>query len=295
MITIFTPTYNRKLLIERVYESLKKQTNTDFIWLVVDDGSTDGTSAFFDSIKSQSSFTIKYYYQKNGGKHRAHNTAIKNCTTDYFLILDSDDWLVEDAIEKLYKYSKKIEDNTNCAGIIGNRYYAEDGEVVGTKVMQIEYASGNELYQKYGLKGDTIRMYKTECLRRWLFPEIENEKFVPENVVFDKIDINYKLLVIHDKLYMCEYQPNGYSNSILKVHLNNPKGYAESLKSSAESAVTIYKRLGYIVLYMIWITKNDLENELTGIERIASKILFPIHFILNKLKLPHFFYEHFNN
>lgn len=295
-ITIFTPTYNRKKLLRRAFESLQKQTDINFRWLIVDDGSQDGTQEEVEQMTAESKFDITYIYQPNGGKHRAHNTAVKNCSTEYLLILDSDDYLVEDAISNLNSKISFIENKEHIAGIIGNRISCSDGSIIGTAMPAIQYASGNELYQKYGLKGDTLRLYKTSILKKYLFPEIEGEKFVSENVVFDRIDLQYKLLVIKDLLYVGEYQDSGYSNHIYKVHLDNPIGYALSLKSSAESAVTLKMRAGYMILYSMWCKKMGIPTRYSKInDKLLSMLLYPVAFIFMKIKYPAFFFSHFDS
>ena len=60
-ITIFTPTYNRAYIIEKLYESLKSQTNKNFEWLVIDDGSIDNTEKIFNRIlQDDNEFNIRY-------------------------------------------------------------------------------------------------------------------------------------------------------------------------------------------------------------------------------------------
>lgn len=295
-ITIFTPTYNRACLLKRIYLSLKSQSNLNFIWLIVDDGSTDETRETVKRFICEKKIEIKYIYQKNGGKHRAHNTAVKDCKTDYFFILDSDDYLMKEAIEVLIQKIRVIENNNKISGIIGNRIDSINFKPIGKEIPNIEIATGNELYQKYGFKGDTLRLYKTSILKKYLFPEIRDEKFISENVVFDKIDSKYKMLVIKEKIYVGEYQENGYSNNIYKIQRKNPIGYLISLNSSAKYSITLKNKLGYTVLYMIWRKKLNLKYT-EDIERniIYEIICFPLIYIFSILKRPRFFFKNFEN
>ena len=221
MITIFTPTYNREKLLKRCYESLEKQSDKNFKWLVIDDGSKDDTKKMIEKIKEKATFEIKYIYQKNGGKHRAHNKAVDICDTNYFLILDSDDVLDSKCIEILNGKIKEIDKNGNVSGVLGNRFYYNNKKCIGTPIPNLKYSTGLELYQKYNFNGDTLRLYKTCILKKNLFPEIEGEKFVYENVVWDKIDTEYKMLLIKDKLYYCEYQEDGYTNRSEQLKIMN--------------------------------------------------------------------------
>lgn len=293
MITIFTPTFNRKSLLERCYIFLVNQTKKDFEWLIVDDGSTDDTKKFVNDIKKNTPFQITYIFQKNGGKHRAHNTAVKNCKNDYFLILDSDDILDKKCIEVLDEKIKKINDMENISGIIGNRFRIDNKEVMGTHIPNDIITSGLELYQKNGFHGDTLRLYKTKILKEYLFPEIENEKFIYENVVFDMIDTKYKLLTISDKLYYGEYQENGYTAQANKLKLNNPIGYSLSLKSAAQTALVFKKRVNWTILYIIWCRKMKIK----GFRYFKNKILYillePVTWLFDLIKYPRFFYNIF--
>ena len=260
-ITIFTPTYNRGYILGQAYESLLAQTSKNFIWLIVDDGSTDNTNELVKNWQKDNKINIEYIKQENQGKHIAHNTAVKNCNTEFFLILDSDDFLSKNAIEVLEKEIEKIEKKDGISGIIGNRWMPKSNKVIGTEMPQnVDFASGLELYQKYGLKGDTLRLYKTKILKEFLFPKIEGEKFIYENVVFDIIDSKYKMLINRDKLYYCDYLEDGYTANTEKVKENNPKGYAYALNLKAKYSITLGEKIKETILYIEWCKKNKLKS-----------------------------------
>ena len=286
MITVFTPTYNRRKLLERCFKSLNKQTNKKFEWLVVDDGSNDDTREYIESIKKKADFKISYIYQENGGK--------KNCKTEYFLILDSDDILDKKCIEILNRKIELIEKDSNISGIIGNKFDIKTKRVIGVKLPHKKYLSGLELYQKYHFHGDTLRLYKTSILKENLFPEIVGENFISENVVFDKIDQKFRMLLIDDRLYYSEYQENGYSNNINKIRKNNPIGYSLSLKSTAETALTLKKKLGITILYIMWNRHFKIKNTYNFYRyKIRYVICLPVSYIFEILKIPKFFFQMF--
>lgn len=102
-LTIFTPTYNRKQLLQRLYSSLCAQDCNDFEWLVVDDGSTDGTDSVISNFITEGKISISFLRKENGGKHTAHNVALKYAQGDYFFTVDSDDWLLKNSVSKIKK------------------------------------------------------------------------------------------------------------------------------------------------------------------------------------------------
>ena len=102
-LTIFTPTYNRMELLKNLYSSLKNQTNKNFIWFIVDDGSTDNTKQLVNELKNEAVLNISYVKKENGGKNTAMDYAHSNCETEFIACVDSDDYLTENAVEEIYK------------------------------------------------------------------------------------------------------------------------------------------------------------------------------------------------
>lgn len=117
MITVLTPTYNREKTLKRAYESLLSQSKKDFEWIIVDDGSTDNTKSLIEGFINENKLDIKYIYKTNGGKHTALNVGTNKAKGELLLILDSDDYLSDDAIELCYKYWKKYKDDKTICGM----------------------------------------------------------------------------------------------------------------------------------------------------------------------------------
>jgi len=156
--TVFTPTFNRKELLEKLYKSLQKQTFKDFEWLIVDDGSTDGTKEKVEEFLSEKKLEIKYYFKENGGKQRAYNFATEKANGELFICLDSDDEYVENGLETILKYWKKYEKNSDIAGM-GYLSTYPNGEIIGSSFPEKEMISTQfEIYNKYGVKGDTTQL-----------------------------------------------------------------------------------------------------------------------------------------
>ncbi len=131
-ITVFTPAFNRAHLLPRLYKSLVNQTNQNFIWMVIDDGSSDDTQQLIDQFKKEQKIEIEYIYQENQGMHGAHNTAYKNINTELNTCIDSDDFMPSNSIENILTKWEKVKHNKNISGIAGLDADL-DGNIIGTK------------------------------------------------------------------------------------------------------------------------------------------------------------------
>lgn len=258
-LTIFTPTYNRAYILNQCYTALKKQTNKDFVWLIVDDGSSDNTKEVVKEFQAEDIIEIKYIYQKNGGKYKAINTAVINCETELFSFLDSDDYYKEDTVQTFFDCIEEVK-TQNVAGVVGRRCNP-NGDIVGNRVeIQKGIINFDKLVLKYNFSGDTCRMYKTDILKRFLYPEIQ-DKFIPENVMLSKIDLEYDIYFINKALSVSEYLEDGYTKSYKKLLSKNPKGYLLSLNQSIVARQGIKNKLKAILSYITW-GKRHKEKQL---------------------------------
>ena len=224
--TVFTPTFNRKELLEKLYKSLQKQTYTDFEWLIVDDGSTDGTGEKVKEFLEESKLDIKYFYKENGGKQRAYNFATDKANGELFICLDSDDEYVENGFETILKYWEKYEKNGEIAGM-GYLSMYPDGEIIGSSFPEKEMISTQfDIYNKYGVKGDKGLMFRTEIIKKYKFPIFDDEKFITEAVVYNRICEKYKMVYVNEKIEIKEYQEDGLTAKYNNLLLRNPKGQA---------------------------------------------------------------------
>ena len=201
-LTIFTPAFNRISTLERAYQSLESQTNKNFIWLIIDDGSTDGTDKLIKKLKSKASFMIEYHWKENGGRHTAANYSYKFLKTKYVVTLDSDDELLPDAVEKMLatwnQISKKDYDRFWC--ISGREIYADNGQMIGKPYPEnINNLSGKaqrKLIMKY--PGEKHCCRKSSILLQYPFPEYDNVKFIEESVCWDRINQSYDQFCVND-------------------------------------------------------------------------------------------------
>lgn len=225
-VTIFTPTYNRVHLLDELYNTLVLQTNKEFIWLIVDDGSTDETKATVEKWKKENLIRIDYIYQPNSGKMNAHNRAVLHCNTPFFIDIDSDDKAKKDCVEYLYSKMPLIEDDPNICGLMC--YYNEVGKRINTDVFNHKNNTLATLSDVYadGYRGETTLLFKTNVLKRFLFPEIDGEKFIPEGYIYNQIDEKYKFLCLNNNIVFGNYQEDGYSRNPIKLYINNPFSFS---------------------------------------------------------------------
>jgi glycosyltransferase involved in cell wall biosynthesis len=248
MITIFTPTYNRANTLPRTYESLLNQTNNDFEWLIVDDGSADNTKSLVKNWIDEGKIKIRYQKQKNSGKYIAFNTALNLAKGEYFFTVDSDDWLPEDTVGNIIKALPKIQ-QSNCCGIIALKSYG-DATIIGSKLPDnIEYTTAYHL-SRIGYGGERSLVFKTSVIKQFPFPVIENEKFVTECVVYDNVEKGHIYYVMNTSLTICEYQPDGLSANVFRTMYNNPTGYKIYYKQRIDMAETFSERIGYVLRYL---------------------------------------------
>ncbi|MFQ7292679.1 MAG: glycosyltransferase family A protein [Monoglobales bacterium] len=224
MLTIFTPAYNRAYTLDRLYKSLCEQTDRNFEWLIVDDGSKDDTKELVARWIKEKRINIRYYYQENSGKPSAHNKGADLAKGELFVCVDSDDLLRSDAVEQIHTKAKELAEG--LIGIISYKCDIKTKENI-TKLADetVQCASLKDLYDYHGLTGDTMLTFKTEIIRKYSFPTFEGEKFIPEGYLYDLIDKEGELLVLREALYGCEYMSDGYTAGMARLLYNNPKGY----------------------------------------------------------------------
>jgi len=224
MITVITPTYNRVGIIKNVYDSLLNQTNYDFEWIVIDDGSKDNTKEMIDSFIKDKKIKISYFFKQNGGKHTALNLGIKKAKGDYILILDSDDTLLPDAIEKVIKKWEQYDADKSVACLSFLKVYPNN-QTIGKEYNGSDIKSNNiDFRYNQNLLGDMCEVFKTEILKKYPFPVYENERFLSEAIVWNQIAFDYNTIYINEPIYVADYLTDGLSKNWFKLVVNNPLG-----------------------------------------------------------------------
>lgn len=222
-ITIFTPTYNRADKLPTLYLSLQNQTCRDFEWLIVDDGSSDNTEDIVQSWIIEQKCNLRYFRQENGGKHRAINNGVQLAKGEIFFIVDSDDYLKENAVERvLFHYNAIKDDNTFC-GVVGLRATPDGKRIGGECDFGILDCSYTDFRSRLRIVGDTAEAFKTSILKKYPFPEIEGEKFCTEALVWDRLSLKYKFRYFYEKIYVCEYLEGGLTSTMTRIRMKSPK------------------------------------------------------------------------
>ena len=249
LITIVTPTYNRADKLPNLYNSLCNQTKKDFIWLIIDDGSTDDSKKVISTF-SDNEFPIKYIFKDNGGKHTALNYAFREVTTELLFIVDSDDIITQDAIETIEKDWESVKKNNIC-GISYLRGYSET-EVIGDK-HPVNYAIDTLINVRFNqnVTGDKAEVWKTNCLKNLRFPEHEGEKFVSESILWIKLAKKHMMLFVNKIIYITEYLEGGLSDTGKPLRFRSPKcmidGSLETMSEHFNWKWRIKETLLYIV------------------------------------------------
>ncbi|WP_027701377.1 glycosyltransferase family 2 protein [Metaclostridioides mangenotii] len=217
-ITVFTATYNRAYLLENVYNGLKSQTLPIdmFEWLIIDDGSDDNTRELVEKFITEDKLNINYVYKENGGKHSAINVAMKHAKGELTFVLDSDDEIVEDALEIVRDEWDLIEDKSGFNGVIGLCAYP-NGEVIGSKMPEdVKECPFADLFFKYGVEGDKTIIFVTDILKKFPFPEREGINFLPESVVWFEMSKFYKIKCVNKTLRKSDYLEDGLTKNMFR-------------------------------------------------------------------------------
>ena len=231
MVTIFTPVFNRAYIIPQLYHSLCRQTSMDFEWLVVNDGSTDDIDDVISSFIEEGKINIRYFKQVNRGKHIAINHGVNEAKGELFFIVDSDDYLTEDAIGWITETSVAVMDDERFAGLSGVRIYPDGSKIGGGGNFGVIDANAIDVRLKHGVVGDLAEIFKTSILKQYQFPEFKGEKFCPEALVWFRIARKSKLRYCYKGIYVCKYLPDGLTAKITKLRRESPQAsmtfYAE--------------------------------------------------------------------
>lgn len=250
-LTILTPTYNRCDKLNRLYDSLCKQINKNFQWLIIDDGSTDNTESYINSLP-KTNFQINYYKKQNGGKHTALNFSHKCIDGELVCIVDSDDYLIQEATETIIEEWELYKDNKNINGMSFCKSYS-NGKVVSKLNAKDTFISDHISYRinKF-ISGDRCEVLRTDLFKQCIFPVFEDEKFMSENKLWVESAINYQTVYRNKSIYICEYLENGLSKSGRALRMKNPFSMMEDCKVFFIPQVSLIVQIKEMLLYWVY-------------------------------------------
>jgi glycosyltransferase involved in cell wall biosynthesis len=292
--------------IHRVIESLQRQTFRDFEWIIVDDGSTDNIYTQIEPAINKHEFPIKFFRQgRNLGKPSAINLGVEKAEGEFFVIVDADDRMTDDALEVYYStYNRLTEDIKGSIAVItanGKDQYGNfvgtgfpipaDGDMVISDIFEMRY--------RYKVKGDKCNCRKTDVMKEFPF-NTSVDKFVTENTVWFAIAAKYKAVFINRVLGIYYINENQNSLSMSGVK-NHPLGfvfyleeiinkYTKKMHLSVFGIIIIYSKfIKYILLAKIRFSTaiNKLNRPY---KRIFAYLCIPLGFLAAHTNLHDFEY-----
>ena len=279
-LTIFTPTFNRASLLPRLYQSLKSQSSKDFLWMIINDGSSDNTDEVVQSFLDENILEIEYIKQKNQGMHGVHNTAYKNCKTVINTCIDDDDMMPENAVEIIInKWNSLGENQKKYSGIIALDAHF-DGKIIGTQFSTD--ATTLESFYLNGGSGDKKLIYRTEVMNQYPeYPLFEGEKYVGLGYKYLLADQDYELATLNEVVCWVDYQPEGSSNNMWRQYYKNPKGFAFIRKQGMVFSKSRKKRIIDVVHYVSHSFRSKNFNFIAESPRKFLTVLaIPFGFVL---------------
>ena len=277
-LSVFVPTYNRSTYLPRIFETLAHQSYTHFEILIVDDGSTDDSKEVVKEWQKKSNLNIRYIYQENGGKHMAYNTGIKNSHSDLFVELDSDDYLVPDALETIVEHWKKHKNKPDIGNMMLLCGYDHD-TIIGDPFPKT-ITNNYELRRIDKVGGDKCMVYETAKLKQFAFPEIKNE-MVTMSILHNRFASQYKAICINKIVQIKEYTATGLTKSLQNKKIKRSSQATEILINEYNLfkmhwTKYIFNNGKYVKLALL----NGKSSLQVYRDAINKKSLFAISFII---------------
>lgn len=246
-VTVLTPTYNRGHLLGKLYDSLCKQTDKSFQWLIIDDGSVDNTEDVVKNFCAMNVLSIEYHKKNNGGKHTALNYSHSYIKGGYVVIVDSDDYLLPCAIEEIRRAWFKYPDASAIIFQRGNM----DGMSLDNYI-QGEYISDLPKEINKGMHGDHCETFSREAFVKYAFPVYESENFVAEGAMWVLCTKESQVVFLDKVIYLCEYLPGGLTKSGRSLRIKNPKGGMWHAKVFLDESFSKKIRVKNVLLYICY-------------------------------------------
>ena len=283
-LTILTTTYNRAHLLPQVFNSLQKQTVKAFEWLVIDDGSTDSTADYMQNLPVVE-FPVQFHRKENGGKHTAMNYSHPFIHGEIVIIVDSDDYLVPDAVETILTDWQRYADKSNI-GVLSYEKGGQNGKIISERADVPDYYVCDDIHfcVNHRVRGDRAEVVRTEIFKKFPLPAHENEKFMSEGWLWNNIAIKYQTVYIQKVIYICEYLDMGLTKSGRLLRMKSPLNMMENCKSFFQRETCIRVKMKELLLYCVYALCSDLsfkEKITSSNHPIKTLIMMPFGFLLN--------------
>jgi len=272
-LTVFTPTYNRAHTLTRTYESLCRQTCRDFEWLVVDDGSTDNTSALVERWKQENIILVRYIYQPNGGLYTGYNTAYLNIESELCVCIDSDDFMPDDAVEKILRFWQK-NGSERYAGLMGLDFRLDNTPIGGLFPKDLLETWFLDLYTRKIHLGDTKPVLRTALMKQVApmvgFPGEKN--FNPVYMMMQVCD-RYPLLLLNENLCFVDYQTDADSMSagIWRQYVNSPRSFQKQRILEMQLVHNTWINRGRVTIH--YVASSILARDRHWVQHSPHKLL----------------------
>ena len=226
LFSIFIPAYNRAHVIDQALDSISDQAFPSWEIIVVDDGSTDNTGEVVADWSRRHGVTVRYIYQINAGKHVAHNQGVAAARGELFMVLDSDDRLLPEALEKVSAawWGLSAGGRLGSAGVEG-LCITSSGALHGTAYPEDTW-DGNylELRGVHGVCGEKRSALRVDVLEQYPYPVFAGEYHVRPSYIWKRIAHHYSFRCINEPLQIVDFAQDGLTASASKRRLLNVQG-----------------------------------------------------------------------
>ena len=284
LVSVITTTYNRDKLLLRLFNTLQKQSNYNFEWIVIDDGSDKKFQEVFSKIeRTETIFKKRIFHQCNQGKHAALNNAFNHIKGEVTVIIDSDDIVLPNTIDTIIKKwtNSRLADPT-LAAIIFERG-TESGEPLNIIKDNNKRANINQYRYFNNLNGDLAETYKSSIIKKYHFPVQKNEKILSEDYVWIDIGRKYDAIFYHQILYQTKYLSSGLTHDIHQIMWKNPIGSLMNTEKRVGIRVPFKLQIKFNIMFEIFVRRNKLsltkELRKTKYPKLAV-VLWPVSFLV---------------
>ena len=251
VVTVLTPTYNRRQTLASLYKSLCEQTEQNFQWLIIDDGSTDGTEEYIKTLAT-TGFSLEYYKKDNGGKHTALNYVHPYIKGEVVVIVDSDDYLLSHSIATIESDWNEYKNRTDICGMSYLKGKA-NGTHLSQKSPESHYVDDDIHYRVNGrISGDRCEVLRTELLRKYPLPVFQGEPFMSEGWLWNTLAKSYKTVYRNEIIYICEYLDGGLTASGRALRMRCPLGMMENCRAFFCREVNPTVQIKEMILYWVY-------------------------------------------